>query len=420
MNAHSHRIVFNPTRGCLMAVAETSRSGGKSSSGGTTRSARTKRTGLIKATTVNNQSGTLQGDVLGVATQTLLNQQGTVQAGTTLQIHSSGTINNTQGTIQSSGTLTIADPLAAQGEASKTLHITNTEGLIQANTSVGLNAAALSFDGQVQSSGDFAAALHGDYRTGDKPFFEAAGSVSLAFTGRITVDTDLRNSKNLSLIGSEIANTASVRAEGELTVHASAGDLTNQGLLYSGGHADIAASGNLYNEGATIDTGSLRLDVGGSVYSSTAVHTTTAASSHTLHNGEPPPVNIYEYSGVFIDTAEPAKRAPDPHSTTTTVADASTSQNTGSVARITARSGDITLNVGQDLHIQGAKLHASGTLQGLVGGDIDATSLRLTQSSQHSETTTRDADEWARSQGRYIDPFSLVKRDEIFKGRKTQ
>jgi filamentous hemagglutinin len=177
----------------------------------------------------------------------------------TKSIANAGIATNTQGTIQSSGTLTIADPLAAQDAASKTLHITNTDGLIQADTSLGLSAAALSFDGQVQSSGDFAAALHGDYRTGDKPFFEAAGSVSLAFTGRITVDTDLHNNKNLSLTGSEIANNASVHAQGSLTVHATAGDISNQGTLYSGGHADIAASGNLYNEGATIDTASLRL-----------------------------------------------------------------------------------------------------------------------------------------------------------------
>lgn len=48
------------------------------------------------------------------------------------------------------------------------------------------------------------------------------------------------------------------------TVHATSGDLTNKGTLYSAGHADIAASGNLYNA-AVIDTGSLHLDVGGSV-----------------------------------------------------------------------------------------------------------------------------------------------------------
>lgn len=44
MNAQSHRLVFNPSRGCLMAVAETSRSSGKSSTSGGTRSTRTKRT----------------------------------------------------------------------------------------------------------------------------------------------------------------------------------------------------------------------------------------------------------------------------------------------------------------------------------------------------------------------------------------
>ncbi|MBK9346462.1 MAG: hypothetical protein IPN06_08495, partial [Burkholderiales bacterium] len=177
------------------------------------------------------------------------------------------------------------------GDASKTLHITNTDGLIQADTSLGLSAAALSYDGQVQSSGDFAAALHGDYRTGDKPFFEAAGSVSLAFTGRITVDTDLHNNKNLSLTGSEIANNASVRAEGSLTVHASAGDITNKGTLYSGGHADIAASGNLYNEGATIDTGSLRLTQS-SQHSET---TTRDADEWARSQGRPVAVDLYSW-----------------------------------------------------------------------------------------------------------------------------
>jgi hypothetical protein len=44
MNPQTHRLIFNPTRGCLMAVAETSRSCGKSSASGATRSTRTKRT----------------------------------------------------------------------------------------------------------------------------------------------------------------------------------------------------------------------------------------------------------------------------------------------------------------------------------------------------------------------------------------
>ena len=51
----------------------------------------------------------------------------------TKSIANAGIATNTQGSIQSSGTLAIADPLAAQGDASKTLHITNTDGLIQAD-----------------------------------------------------------------------------------------------------------------------------------------------------------------------------------------------------------------------------------------------------------------------------------------------
>ncbi|NBW79885.1 MAG: hypothetical protein EBR27_12885 [Betaproteobacteria bacterium] len=38
MNTQPHRLVFNPSRGCLMAVAETSRSCGKACASGTTQS----------------------------------------------------------------------------------------------------------------------------------------------------------------------------------------------------------------------------------------------------------------------------------------------------------------------------------------------------------------------------------------------
>ncbi len=34
MNAQTHRLVFNPSRGCVIAVAEISRSSGKSSASG--------------------------------------------------------------------------------------------------------------------------------------------------------------------------------------------------------------------------------------------------------------------------------------------------------------------------------------------------------------------------------------------------
>jgi hypothetical protein len=37
MNKSAHRLIFDPARGCLMAVAETSRSCGKSGASGTTR-----------------------------------------------------------------------------------------------------------------------------------------------------------------------------------------------------------------------------------------------------------------------------------------------------------------------------------------------------------------------------------------------
>ena len=44
MNPKSHRLIFNPSRGCVMAVAETSRSCGKSGASGTTRNRRSTRT----------------------------------------------------------------------------------------------------------------------------------------------------------------------------------------------------------------------------------------------------------------------------------------------------------------------------------------------------------------------------------------
>lgn len=74
MNRTAHRLIFNPTRGCLMAVAETSRSCGKSSASGTTRSTRSKSARCSRRTELQASNRPLaQVDIAQEATNSIAN-----------------------------------------------------------------------------------------------------------------------------------------------------------------------------------------------------------------------------------------------------------------------------------------------------------------------------------------------------------
>lgn len=159
-----------------------------------------------------------------------------------------------------------------------------------------------------------------------------------------------------------------VRAEGVRTVHATGGDLTNQGTLYSGGHADIAASGNLYNEGATIDTTSLRLTQS-SQHSET---TTRDADEWARSQGRPVAVDLYSWENP----------APRPVHTSH-----SSEQTQG--ADIHAGAG-LTLYAAGNANYQGSTLHSGAdlTLWASAQGPQDPLVTELLANAAHNLGTT--------------------------------
>lgn len=305
----------------------------------------------IDAASIKN-TGTL-GSTAGattINTGALDNAQGTLQGGDGLVVVTQGKLDNTDGKIQSDGVLAVLDG----NSSAKTLDIVNTGGAITGGTAVVIDTATVGRDGSIVSHGSFSASLNGDYTQGvDKPFFEAAGPVSLEFSGTVTNDTVWHNDAGLSVTGAQVINTGEISSDAVTQVHATDGNLTNSGLIqgkqvgisgidldnhggrilgdtllakFSGnannaggsiditGASDIRIGGNLNNSGGRIDTGSLSLDVRGDLNNSSAAN--------------------------------------------------------GPRAGITARDGDLDLNVGGNLTLQSADLNASGDLHGFVLGNI--------------------------------------------------
>jgi filamentous hemagglutinin family protein len=321
----------------------------------------------VEAATVDNSGGTLSGSSVSVAADHLINAHGTLQASERLVITSQGTVDNTAGTMASGGLLAVLDPAGAHDPSAKTLAIINTRGTLHADSHLVIDSGSLSFDGTVVSGGDFSAALVGDYTHGaGNDFFQAAGSVALAFTGKVSNDTVWHVDKGLSVSGAQVINGAGgeISSNGVTLVQSTREPLANRGLvrgdtvivlgagldnqagritgtrLYAdiagnavntGGHVDLAGpaeihvGGDLLNNAGRIDTGSLDLQVGGSVFSQT---------------------------------------------------------QGGLRAGITARSADLTLTVGHDLNLQGADLAAAGHLNGLVFGQVDVAAVPVIRSLQ--------------------------------------
>ncbi len=176
--------------------------------------------------------------------------------------------------------------------------------------------------------------------------------------------------RGLGVTGGQVINTGEISSNGTTLVQATAGTLSNPGLIQgdkvivlgvdlanqggqilgntltavftghidnTGGRIDIAgaadlqAGGHLINDAGRIDTGSLNLAVGGNL------------ANKTLTGNQR--------------------------------------------AGITARTGDLVLDVGGDLTIQGADLTAAGKLTGFVLGDIQVDALAIDRHSAETRGT---------------------------------
>jgi len=348
--------------------------------------------------TLRTSDANVQAEQLAILVDTLDNKHGNIQGGSTALIVAGSKVDNTDGKIDAQGTLAIVDPKMTDKAESETLAIVNTGGNLTAGQLLQLEAASLSRDGHITSQGDLSLALHGDYAHGvDPAFYEAAGNISLSFTGTVSNQGVWHTDKNLGISASKIANAAAgeIVADGTLTLTSNSEALNNRGLISGNqvnlggfgldnaggriqggaliinvaqgidnergtiditGAGQILAGGDLNNDGGRLDTGSLQLEIGGSVYNRTLLQT------HTLVQAESSNAAHFLQGGTA------------PNTTTTR------STTAGELAGITARNGDISLDIGHDLILQGSELRASGQINGIVYGDVRAEGLSGTTS----------------------------------------
>ncbi|MFA5242946.1 MAG: filamentous hemagglutinin N-terminal domain-containing protein, partial [Sulfuricella sp.] len=184
----------------------------------------------IRAASVENANtqGADQGieaQLVDIAAGQINNQSGAIRAAASLALTGSGALENTLGLISSGQTLAILD----RDLASKTLAITNTGGTLIAGTSLNVDSATLSGDGDVLSQGDLAVRLSGDYvHTGN---LLANGNASLETAGNVTNLAAMQAGNGLAISAANIDNTASGQISATTTHVSADGTLINRGLI---------------------------------------------------------------------------------------------------------------------------------------------------------------------------------------------
>ena len=204
----------------------------------------------LNANSINNQSALLNaGGTLSIQTNTLDNRNtqgvdqgiqansvlvnanlvnntlGTMRANNDLTLISSGVLNNTQGLITAGQTLSLADA----NPTAKTLAITNTLGTLIAGQSLQVDAASMSGDGSLQSSGDISVKLASDFiHSGE---ILANGNLVFATGGTLTNQAAIQAGNALTVSAANIDNTASGEFSASATTLTATGLLTNRGLI---------------------------------------------------------------------------------------------------------------------------------------------------------------------------------------------
>lgn len=236
---------------------------------------------------LRTDNATVQAGRIDIAAGGLSNRGGSIEqlgAGT-LVVRSSGYVDSTDGRIVADDRLAIADPTGADNPLNKTLDIANSRGSLEAGVGLIIDAATLSRDGSVVSYGDFSASLHGDFVHGgaaalstgammrigrtlspgipvfDETFFEAAGGVSLNFTGTVTNSTTWHVDGGIAVTAADIVNTGEISSNGFTVVKATEGSLTNRGLIQ--GKDLIVLGTSVDNQGGRIVGETLAGDLSG-------------------------------------------------------------------------------------------------------------------------------------------------------------
>lgn len=194
---------------------------------------------------VDNQSGLIGGNGQVIVTAaSLANQSGTVQAQGNLTVTTPQGVNNTLGTLSAGKDLTLTQAGSTlvndQGkvEAGQSLNIqaqaiTNTAGRLAANKNVSLAFTGITGDGTVEAGQDLALTIAGSFTNEAGNTWKANDNVTIAATGAITNRGSLEAGNNLTVSGSSVTNEATgiLAANKDLNV-TTAGDFTNTGSVF--------------------------------------------------------------------------------------------------------------------------------------------------------------------------------------------
>ncbi|THF54892.1 two-partner secretion domain-containing protein, partial [Pseudothauera rhizosphaerae] len=175
---------------------------------------------LINTGTQGEDQG-IGGKTVSIAARDLDNRAGRMQAETTLNIASHGTLDNSEGLI-AAGSLTLRDT----DPAAKALQITNTGGTLAAAGALTVDSRGLTGDGDLLSAGSLHIRLIDDYaNTG---WLQAHGTADLRTAGTITNRSALLAGGALQLAAATLDNAGGlIRSADALTIETDR--LTNTG-----------------------------------------------------------------------------------------------------------------------------------------------------------------------------------------------
>ncbi len=180
-----------------------------------------------------DQTG-IEGQTISIAAAKLQNDKGAIRAGQDMVVLSNGQINNNAGLISAGQTLSLQDPVALTKSATQpntappTLAITNKDGVLIADSALGIDSQSLGGDGQILSKGALKLQLASDFNNSGKVI--ANGNATLV-AANITNSGNLQAGQTLQLRAADIRNTATAQITGRTTQLAATGTLTNRGLI---------------------------------------------------------------------------------------------------------------------------------------------------------------------------------------------
>ncbi|HJV75948.1 MAG TPA: hemagglutinin repeat-containing protein [Noviherbaspirillum sp.] len=181
---------------------------------------------IDNSNTLGNDQG-MEGDNVALHADVIRNQSGAIRANTAATLVGGGSIDNTQGTISAVGTVTLQDT----HPVSKSLAITNTNGILIAGQQLTADGARLSGDGKLLSQGDLLVKVDGDYaQTG---LLQANGKATLQTAGILTNASTMMAGNALNLTAATINNQAGGQMQANaVSLHATdSHTLTNRGLI---------------------------------------------------------------------------------------------------------------------------------------------------------------------------------------------